>query len=47
MRFIDGDLNKIGSAWYPYKLKYIPTFVILTDGVEAARKVTSREADIT
>jgi thiol-disulfide isomerase/thioredoxin len=20
MMFIDGDLNKIGSAWYPYKL---------------------------
>jgi len=46
MKFIDGDLNKIGSAWYPYKLQYIPTFVVLQDGKEVAKKVTTRESDL-
>jgi thiol-disulfide isomerase/thioredoxin len=46
MMFIDGDLNKIGSAWYPYKLQYIPTFVVDVAGVTEEKLVTQRESEV-
>ena len=39
MMFVDGDLNKIGKAWYGYKLQYIPTFIVFKAGEEVARYV--------